>query len=467
MGCSTFSNFTVLPEIAVAKIREDAPFQTSCYIGCGVTTGVGAVVNTAKVQLGDNVVVFGLGGIGLNVHPGRAHGRRRQDRRRRHQSGPRGMGPRFGMTDFVNPEGCRATIVAHLVALTDGGADYTFDCTGNTDVMRTGARRLPPRLGHVSIIIGVAEAGKEIATRPFQLVTGRNWRGTAFGGAKGRTDVPKIVDWYMNGQDRDRPDDHPCPEPRGDQQGLRPDACRREHPQRRRLLKRESEMFSHMMVGSNDIERVEEILRRACSARSAASRASGREGPADLSCTMAASSWSPRRSTASRRRHGNGGTIGFAMDSPKQADAWHEAGVAEWRHRDRGPAGRPREGGFGELYLAYLRDPDGNKMCALHRARRMSLETVSTKHRRMAASRASIATPPRDRDGHDFLGLRAAPGRGRDAAGALVSVGPDLHPRQRHREGRVSRRLRRARPDLRRARTPARAATACPTIEGL
>ncbi len=198
MGCSTFSNFTVLPEIAVAKIREDAPFQTSCYIGCGVTTGVGAVVNTAKVAPGDNVVVFGLGGIGLNVIQGaRMAGADRivgvdinGDKEE--------WGRRFGMTHFVNPKAV-GDVVAEIVAITDGGADYSFDCTGNTDVMRA-ALECCHRGWGTSIIIGVAEAGKEISTRPFQLVTGRNWRGTAFGGAKGRTDVPKIVDWYMNGK---------------------------------------------------------------------------------------------------------------------------------------------------------------------------------------------------------------------------------------------------------------------------
>jgi S-(hydroxymethyl)glutathione dehydrogenase/alcohol dehydrogenase len=202
MGCSTFSNFTVLPEIAVAKIREDAPFKTSCYIGCGVTTGVGAVVNTAKVQVGDNVVVFGLGGIGLNVIQGaRMAGAGKiigvdinPDREE--------WGRKFGMTDFLNPGHVAArTSSQAIVALTDGGADYTFDATGNTEVMRTGARSCHRGWG-TSIIIGVAEAGKEIATRPFQLVTGRNWRGTAFGGAKGRTDVPKIVDWYMKARSR-------------------------------------------------------------------------------------------------------------------------------------------------------------------------------------------------------------------------------------------------------------------------
>lgn len=200
MGCSTFSNFAVLPEIAVARIREDAPFQTSCYVGCGVTTGVGAVVNTAKVQVGDNIVVFGLGGIGLNVLQGaRLAGADRiigvdinPDREE--------WGRRFGMTDFIDARGqSREETVAAILALTDGGADYTFDCTGNTEVMRTALEACHRGWG-TSIIIGVAEAGKEISTRPFQLVTGRNWRGTAFGGAKGRTDVPKIIDWYMDGK---------------------------------------------------------------------------------------------------------------------------------------------------------------------------------------------------------------------------------------------------------------------------
>jgi S-(hydroxymethyl)glutathione dehydrogenase/alcohol dehydrogenase len=200
MGCSTFSNFTVLPEIAVAKIREDAPFQSSCYIGCGVTTGVGAVINTAKVQVGDNVVVFGLGGIGLNVIQGaRLAGANKiigvdinPDREE--------WGRRFGMTDFLNTKGMsREDVVARIVLMTDGGADYTFDATGNTEVMRTALEACHRGWG-TSIVIGVAEAGKTIETRPFQLVTGRNWRGTAFGGAKGRTDVPKIVDMYMTGK---------------------------------------------------------------------------------------------------------------------------------------------------------------------------------------------------------------------------------------------------------------------------
>jgi S-(hydroxymethyl)glutathione dehydrogenase/alcohol dehydrogenase len=199
MGCSTFSNFTVLPEIAVAKIREDAPFDKSCYIGCGVTTGVGAVVNTAKVTPGANVVVFGLGGIGLNVIQGarmvgadKIIGVDVNDAKEE-------WGRRFGMTHFVNPKKLDGDIVQHLVGLTDGGADFTFDCTGNTTVMRQALEACHRGWG-VSVVIGVAESGKEIATRPFQLVTGRVWKGTAFGGARGRTDVPKIVDWYMNGK---------------------------------------------------------------------------------------------------------------------------------------------------------------------------------------------------------------------------------------------------------------------------
>jgi S-(hydroxymethyl)glutathione dehydrogenase/alcohol dehydrogenase len=200
MGCSTFSNFTVLPEIAVAKIREDAPFDKSCYIGCGVTTGVGAVINSAKVTPGANVIVFGLGGIGLNVIQGarlvgadKIIGVDLNDTKA-------DWGRRFGMTHFYNPKGkSTAEVVADLVAMTDGGADYTFDCTGNTEVMRQALEACHRGWG-VSTVIGVAEAGKEISTRPFQLVTGRVWQGSAFGGAKGRTDVPKIVDWYMNGK---------------------------------------------------------------------------------------------------------------------------------------------------------------------------------------------------------------------------------------------------------------------------
>ena len=199
MGCSTFANFTVLPEIALAKIRDDAPFDKVCYIGCGVTTGIGAVINTAKVEAGANVVVFGLGGIGLNVvqgarmvganmivgvdlNPAREH-----------------LAKQFGLTHFVNPKDIGGDLVAHLVELTGGGADYSFECIGNVDVMRQ-ALECCHRGWGVSVIIGVAGAGQEIKTRPFQLVTGRVWKGTAFGGARGRTDVPKIVDWYMDGR---------------------------------------------------------------------------------------------------------------------------------------------------------------------------------------------------------------------------------------------------------------------------
>ena len=199
MGCSTFSNYTVLPEIAVAKIREDAPFDTACYVGCGVTTGVGAVVNTAKVEPGANVVVFGLGGIGLNVIQGaRLVG---ADKIIGVDINPskEEWGRKFGMTHFVNPKAIEGDVVAHFVALTDGGADYSFDCTGNTTVMRQALECCHRGWGE-SIIIGVAEAGREIATRPFQLVTGRVWKGSAFGGARGRTDTPKIVDWYMDGK---------------------------------------------------------------------------------------------------------------------------------------------------------------------------------------------------------------------------------------------------------------------------
>ncbi|MBB36947.1 MAG: S-(hydroxymethyl)glutathione dehydrogenase/class III alcohol dehydrogenase [Hirschia sp.] len=199
MGCSTFSNFTVLPEIALAKIRDDAPFDKACYIGCGVTTGVGAVTNTAKVEPGANVIVFGLGGIGLNVIQGARMAGADMIVGVDINDDKEDWGRKFGMTHFVNPKKVDGDIVAHLVALTDGGADYTFDCTGSTDVMRQALEACHRGWGE-SIIIGVAEAGKEIATRPFQLVTGRVWKGTAFGGARGRTDVPKIVDWYMNGK---------------------------------------------------------------------------------------------------------------------------------------------------------------------------------------------------------------------------------------------------------------------------
>ena len=199
MGCSTFSNYTVLPEIAVAKIRQDAPFDTACYVGCGVTTGVGAVVNTAKVEPGANVVVFGLGGIGLNVIQGARLAGADRIIGVDINASKEEWGRRFGMTHFVNPKTIEGDIVAHLVALTDGGADYSFDCTGNTTVMRQALECCHRGWGQ-SIVIGVAEAGKEIATRPFQLVTGRVWKGSAFGGARGRTDTPRIVDWYMDGR---------------------------------------------------------------------------------------------------------------------------------------------------------------------------------------------------------------------------------------------------------------------------
>jgi S-(hydroxymethyl)glutathione dehydrogenase/alcohol dehydrogenase len=195
MGCSTFANFTVLPEIALAKIREDAPFEKVCYIGCGVTTGIGAVINTAKVEPGANVVVFGLGGIGLNVVQGaRMAGANMivgvdlNDKRE-------ALGRKFGMTHFVNPAK-EKDLINSLVEMTGGGADYSFECIGNVEVMRQ-ALECCHRGWGVSVIIGVAGSGQEIKTRPFQLVTGRVWKGTAFGGARGRTDVPKIVDWYM------------------------------------------------------------------------------------------------------------------------------------------------------------------------------------------------------------------------------------------------------------------------------
>ena len=198
MGTSTFANYTVVPEIALAKIRPDAPFDKVCYIGCGVTTGLGAVMNTAKVEPGSNVAVFGLGGIGLNVIQGaRLAGADRiigVDL----NAGKRALAERFGMTDFINPTDTD-DVVGAIVDMTDGGVDYSFECIGNVQVMRQALECCHKGWGE-SIIIGVAGSGQEIATRPFQLVTGRVWRGTAFGGAKGRTDVPKIVDWYMNGK---------------------------------------------------------------------------------------------------------------------------------------------------------------------------------------------------------------------------------------------------------------------------
>jgi S-(hydroxymethyl)glutathione dehydrogenase/alcohol dehydrogenase len=198
MGCSTFSNFTVLPEIALAKIRPDAPFDKVCYIGCGVTTGIGAVINTAKVEAGANVVVFGLGGIGLNVVQGARLVGANMIVGVDLNPAREALGRKFGMTHFVNPKTLGAKdLVAHLVELTDGGADYSFECVGNTQLMRQALECCHRGWGK-SVIIGVAGAGQEISTRPFQLVTGRHWMGTAFGGAKGRRDVPKIVDWYMD-----------------------------------------------------------------------------------------------------------------------------------------------------------------------------------------------------------------------------------------------------------------------------
>jgi S-(hydroxymethyl)glutathione dehydrogenase/alcohol dehydrogenase len=197
MGCSTFANHTVLPEIALAKVRSDASFSSICYLGCGVTTGVGAVLWTAKVEPGANVVVFGLGGIGLNVIQGaRLVG---ADKIIGVDINParEAIGRRFGMTHFVNPRAIQGDLVPHLVELTGGGADYSFECVGNVELMRQ-ALECCHRGWGVSVIIGVAGAGKEIATRPFQLVTGRVWKGSAFGGARGRTDVPRLVDWYMD-----------------------------------------------------------------------------------------------------------------------------------------------------------------------------------------------------------------------------------------------------------------------------
>jgi S-(hydroxymethyl)glutathione dehydrogenase/alcohol dehydrogenase len=196
MGCSTFSNFTVLPEIALAKIREDAPFDKVCYIGCGVTTGIGAVINTAKVEPGANVVIFGLGGIGLNVIQGAKLAGAGMIVGVDLNPARKELATKFGMTHFVNPKDVEGDLVPYLVNLTKGGADYSFECIGNVKVMRQALECCHKGWG-VSVIIGVAGAGQEISTRPFQLVTGRVWKGTAFGGARGRTDVPKIVDWYM------------------------------------------------------------------------------------------------------------------------------------------------------------------------------------------------------------------------------------------------------------------------------
>ena len=199
MGTSTFSNYTVVPEIALAKIREDAPFDKVCYIGCGVTTGIGAVINTAKVEPGANVVVFGLGGIGLNVIQGARLAGANVIVGVDINPARKTLAEKFGMTHFVNPKEVEGDLVPHLVNLTKGGADYSFECIGNVDIMRQALECCHKGWG-VSVIIGVAGAGKEIKTRPFQLVTGRVWKGTAFGGAKGRRDVPRIVDWYMEGK---------------------------------------------------------------------------------------------------------------------------------------------------------------------------------------------------------------------------------------------------------------------------
>ena len=199
MGTSTFANYTVLPEIALAKIRKDAPFDKVCYIGCGVTTGIGAVINTAKVEAGANVVVFGLGGIGLNVIQGcRMVGANKIIGVDINPS-KKALAEKLGLTHFVNPKEIEGDLVAHLVELTDGGADYSFECIGNVTLMRQALECCHKGWG-VSVIVGVAAAGAEISTRPLQLVTGRVWKGTAFGGARGRTDVPKIVDWYMDGK---------------------------------------------------------------------------------------------------------------------------------------------------------------------------------------------------------------------------------------------------------------------------
>jgi len=197
MGCSTFSNYTVLPEIAVAKIRSDAPFDKACYIGCGVTTGIGAVINTARVEPGSRVVVFGLGGIGLNVIQGARMVGASQIVGIDVNPAKRALAEKLGMTDYVNPREITGDLAGHIVELTHGGADYSFECIGNVKTMRQALECCHKGWG-VSVIIGVAGAGQEISTRPFQLVTGRVWKGTAFGGARGRTDVPKIVDWYMN-----------------------------------------------------------------------------------------------------------------------------------------------------------------------------------------------------------------------------------------------------------------------------
>ncbi len=199
MGTSTFANYSVVPEIALAKIRDDAPFEKVCYIGCGVTTGLGAVLFTAKVEAGSRVIVFGLGGVGLNVIQGARMVGATQIIGVDTNSQRKELAIKMGMTDFVNPNEIKENLVGYLTELTQGGADYTFECVGNTELMRQALESCHKGWG-VSTIIGVAPAGQEIATRPFQLVTGRVWQGSAFGGARGRSDVPKIVDWYMDGR---------------------------------------------------------------------------------------------------------------------------------------------------------------------------------------------------------------------------------------------------------------------------
>ena len=199
MGCSTFSNYTVLPEVSLAKIRKDAPFEMACYIGCGVTTGVGAVIYSAKVEPDTRCVVFGLGGIGLNVIQGLKMVGAKQIVGVDLNPAREAMARQFGMTDFINPKDVKGDLTGHIVEVTGGGADYTFECIGNVDVMRVALEACHKGWGE-SYIIGVAGAGQEIATRPFQLVTGRSWKGVAFGGARGRTDVPSIVDMYMDGR---------------------------------------------------------------------------------------------------------------------------------------------------------------------------------------------------------------------------------------------------------------------------
>lgn len=199
MGTSTFAQYTVLPEIAVAKIRKDAPFDKVCYIGCGVTTGIGAVINTAKVRPGDKVVVFGLGGIGLNVVQGARMSGADMIVGIDINPARKEIAEKFGVTHFINPKEVEGDLVPYIISLTDGGADFSFECIGNVDVMRQALECCHKGWG-TSVIIGVAGAGQEISTRPFQLVTGRVWKGSAFGGARGRTDVPKIVDWYMEGK---------------------------------------------------------------------------------------------------------------------------------------------------------------------------------------------------------------------------------------------------------------------------